>query len=313
MFDVKRGDMEPNKKKYIEYVYTLLPDVMGIFFAFSIMALGAYLGYLMTQPPDMKLADYIQLVILIFIAVTAVISFLGYKQNTKFIQSKEYLQNAIELVNRAREVLTEKDLPQSVTLRTGDISVNSTPRIRSPVTNDRICWVTAARLITRAEIVASKLTVEAHKRIFEAEHDYQRHTFRKFLTSNGQPLPAAFFFGMKFVDKSIGDAAYDSLHAAGESAWIPERVVSVIYRFFQYPEEFDDPLEKSVELSEREKMMLSLAQQSGAHDYLEFRGKFVATRTQIFRREGNSLPPKAVEPTEISAEMAEGDTSGFSV
>ncbi|PFG54596.1 hypothetical protein ATG98_3864 [Marinobacter sp. LV10R520-4] len=297
--------MDMDSERYFEQAHKLVPDVVAILTGFLGIGFAFYLGKLLILEPVIELGDYIQLLILFFIALTAWVSMRAYRKNAEFEQSAAYLDNAIDLVNRARDVLTEKR-PDRLTLKASSgmdaefgAAKIAIQKKKTKVTNDRISWVTAARLITRAEIVASKISVEAHKLIFEAEHDYQRHIFNDFLKYNGVPLPASFFVGTDSPEKTLGNAACDSIHDVGAGSWIPARIVSVIYRFFQYPEPYIDPLDASSDLTEREKVLLSLTQQRGAHDYLAFRERFCPTKKGVIGLGQRKPGVLAATPEEI--------------
>lgn len=185
--------MDLKKEKYVEQAHKLVPDIMGIFVGLVSLGFGILLVHLLTSQ-SVQLADGIQLVIMVFFAATAWITWNGYRKSQEFNRSEAYLGKAIEMVNRAREVL-ESPRPQvmsgreQILSRARHISDNEFS-VPAKVTNDRICWVTAARLITHAEQIASLITANAHQRIFEAEHDYQRHVFHDLLTHRGEPSSA---------------------------------------------------------------------------------------------------------------------------
>lgn len=212
-----------------------------------------------------------------------VVAMWAHQQDALFSRSSAYLDNAIELLNRARGVLTTAS---------------------GNLTNDRVSWVTAARLIARAQNIASLISVDAHQKIFEAEHDYQRHTFGDFLKHNGQPLPEAFFCGAKFSGLSIGHASHHPSQGKDSEKWIPPRIVAVIYRFFQYPEGYEDPLDSSVELTKEEIRRLWLFGQRGVCDYLTFRKHFVRIGKKVFKIGNGKNKSQPLDAAQIDGEMS---------
>jgi len=306
--------MSNKQGKYAEQAHKIVPDMMGVLTGILSMGFGFLLIHLITSQ-SVQLADGIQLVIMVFFAATALITWNGYRKNQEFNQSEAYLGKAIEMVNRAREVL-ESPRPQVMSGREEILSrarhiSGSEVSVPAKVSNDRICWVTAARLISRAEQIATLITARAHKHIFEAEHDYQRHVFHDLLMHRGQPLPSAFFFGGEYEKTSLGQAAHDSLHEVGSEAWIPPRIVSVIYRFFQYPDGYTDPLNSSEALTDKERKNLSLSDQRGVHDYLVFREQFVGTDHYIVRKDVDPVKPREPTASEIDKELNQMPTASL--
>lgn len=244
---------EGRMKSYFAQAEKLVPDVLAVLTAPLVVAAMIYLGEILASAPKLGLVDYIQMLTLPFIAGSMGVAIWVHKRKEDYDRSSAYLNNATALVNRARQVLTNKD---------------------GSLTNDRVSWVTAARLIMRAEMIVAKISFDAHKVIFEAEHDYQRHTFGGFLKHDTSTLPASFFCGSQDLNATIGQAVYDPSQAMGGQKWIPPRVVAVVYRFFQYPAGYEDPLDSSKLLSEEERDRLWLFGQKGVCDYLVFRENF---------------------------------------
>ncbi|RIA31604.1 hypothetical protein DFO61_2328 [Ectopseudomonas oleovorans] len=246
-------------KNYLTEAKKIVPDIAGILIALASLAFVFYFGKLLNSNHTIPLSDYIQLLILIFIAGTMGTAIWGHIKNSEFSRSAAYLENSIELINRARNVLKTTE---------------------GTLTNNRVSWVTAARLITRAQHISSKISVQAHQEIFEAEHDYQRHTFGNFLKHKNKPLSEAFFCGAEFSGLSIGEAINHPSQGNGSEKWIPTRIISVIYRFFQYPQNYEDPLESSIEFENHEIQRLWNFGERGVCDYVTFR--------KHFRRIGNN-------------------------
>ncbi len=241
------------RRNHLKQAEKLVPDMAGILLALASIAFITYFGKLLNSTPEIELNDYIQILILIFIAGTMVAAIWAHIKNSESSRSAAYLEKSIEFINRARSVLTTAN---------------------GEITNDRVSWVTAARLITRAQHISSAISVEAHQRIFEAEHDYQRHIFGNFLKHNNQSLSDAFFCGAEFSGLSIGEAIHHSSQGNNGEKWIPTRIIAVIYRFFQYPQNYEDPLDSSTELTNKEIERLWLFEQKGVCDYVTFRKHF---------------------------------------
>ncbi|MBT3022838.1 MAG: hypothetical protein KUF77_00340 [Candidatus Thiodiazotropha sp. (ex Lucina aurantia)] len=127
----------------------LSPMIIGVLFGLLLVGCVLYLGKLLTTTPIIKLSDYIQLFVLIVIANTLGVSIYVQRQKEQLDESQAFLDRAIDLINKAYNVLSTGD---------GD------------VTTDRIAWVTAARLLTRASTLSSRIKLKWHKEIFESEN-----------------------------------------------------------------------------------------------------------------------------------------------
>lgn len=274
--------MQERLKQYTAEFRNLVPPALGVLIGLIAVGAGAFLGKSLFLY-DFDPSDVLAALSLVVLTVTVVVAVHTHRKTIEFSKSREYLDTATELVNRAREVLSDSE---------------------GAVSNDRIKWVTAARLITRALNVAELITVDAHRKIFEVEHDYQRHLFEDFMKLNGESLSPSFFLGAEYEGLSLGAAAHHSTQAKHGDLWIPARIVSVVYRFFQYPEDYTDPLKAAQELDEKEMTRLWLLGQSGAHDYLTFRKHFARAGGTVFRtvKGGKSRPMSAAQ---IDTEMSQ--------
>jgi hypothetical protein len=271
-----------NKTSYFRQAHKIIPDVIIVITATVLICITVYMGKLLTTAPIITISDYIQLLILVFIAGTMCVGIWVQRRNEAFARSHSFLENALSLIAKAKDVLTNPD--------------------GSP-TNDRISWVTAARLLTRAQTIASQITAEPHRIIYEAEYDYQRHCFGDLLRHNGEPLTASFFCGAHDPSKPIGDVVYDASQKKDGQNWIPTRIVAVVYRFFQYPEGYEDPLDKSIHLSQREIERLWLFDQKGVCDYFTFRNHFIPVGSKIKQANPNSGLYQEVAAIEITQQM----------
>jgi hypothetical protein len=267
---------ESNIASYFRQVHKLFPYAFGSFILGFFICIIFYMKKLLLTP------DFIQVLILFFIAGTMCVGIWVQRRNEAFAQSREFLENALSLINKAKDVLKGPD--------------------GSP-TNDRISWVTAARLLTRAQNIARLITAKPHLIIYEAEHDYQRHCFGDLLRHNRELLSASFFCGAQNPRMPIGHAVYDPSQKPYGQKWIPPRIVAVVYRFFQYPERYEDPLEESVEMSPEEIERLWLFDQKGVCDYLTFRNHFIPVGSKIRQTNINGGPSQEVSAIEITQQM----------
>jgi len=266
---------------YFQEARKIVPDVMGVCTGFGLLFLMFFLGKFLVEAPDIKLADIIQLAILVFIAGTMGVGIWVQRSNGRFARSRIFLEHALSLVDKAKKVLTMPD---------------------GSVSNDRISWVTAARLISRAEEIREQITEEPHKAVFAAEHDYHRHCFGDFFKFRDRPLTASFFCGAHDPSVPVGEAVCDSSQGKDGRDWIPTRIISVVYRFFQYPDGYEDPLDRSRNLTGHELHRLWLFEQRGVCDYFTFRKNFVAISSSVRRLQPGRVQ-ESVGAAEINAEM----------
>ena len=155
--------MDPQNKDAInQTLIELFPTVLGVLFGLLSVGFAFILGKLLFS--EMDLAELAGLMSLPIIAASAGIALWGHWKKIQFDKSKAYVDKASELMEQARSVLFE---PQD------------------QLTNNRICWVTSARLLKHAQQIKSLITVDAHKKIFDSEHDYQRHLFGEMLLHKG--------------------------------------------------------------------------------------------------------------------------------
>lgn len=237
-------------RNFIKNAEPLSSIMIGILFAtLCLVILGG--GVFAIEASEIKLADYIQIVIMFFIAGTMFVGLRSHNHEKKYSQSETNLESALSLISRSAQVL----------------------QVGGALTNDRVAWVTCARLIARAEALRGKITTETHKLIFDAEHDFQRHSFRELLKVDGKELTGAFFCGGDST-MSIGETVTSPAHPADGRDWIPERILNVIYTFISFPEEYRDPLRASEKMSPKIANRLQHLGHEGVTDYLNFRRKF---------------------------------------
>lgn len=214
---------------------------------------------------EIKMADYIQIIIMIFIAGTMFVGLYTHRHEKKYAQSATNLESALSLIDRAAQVL----------------------KVNGVLTNDRVAWVTSARLIARAEELREAITTDTHQLIFDAEHDFRRHSFRELLRPDGKDLSGAFFCGGD-SSMTIGEVVTDSSHPENGSAWIPTRIVSVIYRFITFPEGYQDPLSFSEAATDKVRSRFQLLGYEGVSDYLGFRKNFRAVGSKVRHNNNNN-------------------------
>ena len=257
---------------------------LGVIAGLLVSAMAIYLGYLLISAPKISVSDYIQMLILVFISGTMFVSIWSQKKKDEREVSEDYLNRSTVLMNRAYEVLC---------------SESACPN------NNRISWVTAARLLQTADDLSKRISMASHKDIFLSEHDYQRHRFNELLSSNGESLPTEFFLGGSIVSGDLGKSAFNCELEKLGTDWIPTKIVSVIYRFKSYPINYNDPLKSATDLTTDELDSLWLLDSKGVCDYFTFRNNFVPVMSKIFQTfENENENSREVTESEINSAMA---------
>ncbi len=273
----------PNVDSWKSEAQKMVPIILGI--STGIVAIGA--GGLLAKAiiiSNLELAEVVQLLTLPVLAATVIVAVWAHKRNAEFDKSREYLDHAVEVIDRARKVLTNPD---------------------GTLNNGRIRWVTAARLITRAEHVINLISIDVHRKILEAEHDFQRHQFIDQIeaTAGERDLPASFFLGAEYKGLSIGQAAYHPSQSEHADKWIPEKMIATVYRFFQYPEDYEDPLHSSTRFGSSERLRLWFLGHRGACDFVTFKENFSRVNTKVFRTNSGSQESTYVRDVDIDRQM----------
>ena len=236
----------------------ILPIMVGIAFSITCI-LFMWGGALKVQ--SLTLADCIQVIIMLFIAGTMIVGLRSHNYEKEYSQSATNLESALSLIDRAAQVLL----------------------VDGKITNDRVAWVTCARLIARADSLSKKITTETHNLIFEAERDFQRHKFRDLLKLDGKDLNGAFFCGGD-QRQTIGEFVSSPAHPKGGLSWIPTRIINVVYTFMSFPEGYEDPLRYSDDFGAKERNRMFELGHEGLREYLVFRKNFLIIGKKVLRK-----------------------------
>ena len=111
--------------------------------------------------------------------------------------------------------------------------------------NDRATWLQASRILLVTQELSEKITVEAHKNIYEIEVSKTRFALFSLFKNpiNGSNINDRFFFGGDYWKNNL--PSFDSLVKAIPSInTIEEYSATVIFKFLDYPENYSDPLRK---------------------------------------------------------------------
>ena len=265
-----------------EAVRKLMPEFLGVFLAVLLMGIVLVTGKVLVDGIPLTFSDMVQFLTLLVISAALFVAIWVQRRKEKFDRSLVYLENGIDLVEKAKRVLIRDD---------------------GSVSNHRVDWVTAARLISRSQLIVGQIDLDPHKRIFESTHDYFRHDLGETLRKDKGFQNPAFFLGTEDTEKSLGEAACDPDEPSDTRKWIPREIVSTIIRFIQYPSGFDDPLSKSMPLNRDEIEKLWLDEYQAVMTYLQFRDRFYKVGGKVNGRTRNGGIERDLKPNQIDSEL----------
>ena len=247
---------------YFKQAEKIVPDVAGVVVA--AVAIPIVLGAVMLLVDQISKIDVALWITPESLSMTVLTATLAtaiwiHFSNERNRQSLSYLDKAIDLIKKAYEILSDEE---------------------GEVTNDRIRWVTTARLLQRADNISNRITDQAHRHIYMSEHDYWRHQFGELLHFKSAGIWSSFFCGMDRT-WSLSRAAICTAEENKGETWIPGAAVSVVYRFSIYPRHYEDPLRSSRSLNSWERDKLSAMEQDGVLEYIAFREHFMCVDKRI--------------------------------
>jgi hypothetical protein len=171
------------------------------------------------SPTSFNLGDVTPLIVL----AGVLIALITLSVNHRRVASEEYLENATDLLSKSYEIL------------------DTTKDERGVPKNNRINWLTAARLIRTSESIAELLTEESHKRIWQEKKEYWRGRLRDLIYPNRDGFPQTYF--AEKPELMIGWSNDDQEP-------LSEKSLVVLYRFIQW--QIKDPLSNEDKFSDKE-------------------------------------------------------------
>lgn len=164
------------------------------------------------------------------------------KEDNKYA-SKEYLDEAINLLERSYEIFTDKG---------GNLA---------PPRNNRLLWFTTARMIVRYQIVKGKITESSHIDIVQEHEEYWRLQFYEILEDNNDNFTVEYF-------QPSGDKYHHTT--------ISRKTILIIFNFSKWHDDKQDVLKQIDEIELLAKGAVSISF-SGVEDFIgqyeEFNGK----------------------------------------
>lgn len=160
----------------------------------------------------------------IFLGVAVALLTLTF--NSSRSTSKEYLDKSISLLEDAYTLFTKKLTPEDW------------PK------NDRLLWLTVARMLHTSNDLGSKIKYKSHRNIYKVTKQFWSYRFYDILKIEEDSFPAT-YFAEKPEHLILYNPRKDQVPLSLKS-------ISVLYRFAKWPEELKDPLSDISTFSEEE-------------------------------------------------------------
>lgn len=176
-----------------------------------------------------------------FVAAGVLLALVSLLLNRRREASKDYLESASDLIEKAYEVLNDRD-------------DEGRPR------NSRINWLTSARLLRKSEEIAKRITDTSHVQIWKEKLEYWRGKFHDLIYPSPAGFPSAYY-----AEKP------EHLFAWSDDAREPLSLksLSVLYRFVRWPAGHDDPLKNESGFSDEEIQRMAAFGPRGLGELLE--------------------------------------------
>ncbi|HCF3751144.1 TPA: hypothetical protein NID23_005733 [Pseudomonas aeruginosa] len=161
----------------------------------------------------------------LFVGAGVLIALITLSYNQTRSLSEDYLESATDFLSKAFDTLDQKK-----------------DKDGRPV-NDRLVWLTAARLIAISETISDKIILKSHKLIWQEQQEYWRGRFRDLVSPTREGFPPEYY----------ADKPQDYIHRTESTrAPLAEKSLAVIYRFVEWPKNRVDPLSKHTLFSDEE-------------------------------------------------------------
>ena len=154
--------------------------------------------------------------------------------------------------------------------------------------NDRVTWIAAARALAHAKQLSLRVTVDAHLRVVELHKLKYRRFFHEALADK----PASFFYGCSDASVTLDEAA--ALSTAREKRGgrdvtstvkeLSEKSLYAVWEAAQWPQEYQDPLEKGFSEEEKSKLLVLWP---GLHEYFEHKDRWDSASGKLFERKAD--------------------------
>ncbi|WP_048441059.1 hypothetical protein [Caenimonas sp. SL110] len=176
-----------------------------------------------------------------FVAAGVFLALVSLLLNRRREASKDYLESATDLIEKAYEVLNDRDDA-------------GRPK------NSRINWLTSARLLRKSEQIARRITDRSHVQIWKEKLEYWRGKLHDLILPGNEGFPSSYY-----AEKP------DHLYAWSDDVREPLSLKSlaVLYRFVRWPAGHEDPLKDDEGFTEDEIQKMAMFGPRGLGELLE--------------------------------------------
>ncbi|TVP62909.1 MAG: hypothetical protein EA343_09430 [Nodularia sp. (in: Bacteria)] len=145
--------------------------------------------------------------------------------------------------------------------------------------NDRIKWISAARILQQSLKLSRRITENEHKSILQIQMDQYRHQLWEILNPDNERITSTFFYGVNDSSLDIQEAAkQSSLPTDGEPKdrlssvhSLSEKSLFEIWSFMEFSENYADPLHNTFCQDKIESLRL---QHPPLYEYLKHKQKY---------------------------------------
>lgn len=176
-----------------------------------------------------------------FVAAGVLLALVSLLLNRRREASEDYLESASDLIEKAYEVLGEKD-------------DEGRPK------NSRINWLTSARLLRKSQQIATRITDKSHKQIWTEKLEYWRGRFHDLIYPSPDGFPSTYY-----AEKPEHLSAWSDDNREPLSL----KSLAVLYRFVRWPEGYSDPLQDEAGFSDEEIHKMAAFGPKGLGELLE--------------------------------------------
>ncbi len=189
---------------------------------------------------------------------------ISHRQEKAYSKSNFALQSALESYNEAIALLSDNN-------------------------NDRVTWITAARIVERANQISKNITEQVHIDVLEIQRERYRRQMAVILGFDNPNKGAWFFYGSTNAGSEVKEAAKEStrsVHTAwgskGQLKYLSETSLATLYSLASYPSNYEDPLKK--ETFDGKIGVEMRASFPGLFDYLMHRADFESVNGNLVKR-----------------------------
>jgi len=157
--------------------------------------------------------------------------------------------------------------------------------------NDRVTWITAARIVERANQISTNVTEQVHIDVLEVQLEKYRRKMGNILGYSDRAKTGSFFYGSKRpLEEEIDSAAKSStkppVHMSGisrgQTNYLAESSLATLYALASYPSNYEDPLKS--ELLDPEASIGMRTGFPGLYEYLSHRKEYESVHGKLVKR-----------------------------